>query len=135
MARNEMPRRSDAPVELHTLYVKPGCRYCDMMLGELERANVRGEFNVVDASRGAEPTVKYVPSISVDGEMRTGREAFAFILSYIANTPQSMGSGPWESITSPFAFIDDTQSDLALTNSGMSCVFTSLSPPTTSTST
>lgn len=127
-----MPSAAEASgAQPHTLFVKTGCRYCDMIRSEIQDADMESMFNVVDVDTAAvdRTRVRGVPCIFADHQsILLGRDAFAWVASKKAAVVRSAGYGnSWDSMTAPFAFLDDQSSPAAMmTNSGMSTVYTKL---------
>mgnify|MGYP005621029633 CR=1 FL=1 len=120
-----MPEEAPVP---HTLFVRPDCKYCNLLLKEMDRGGVRAEFNVIDVSKQPTPQVSHVPCLIADHQKRMdGREACSWILNHINESPQCASQTcQWESMSNHFTFIDPNEDDMHLTNSGMSTVFTSI---------
>lgn len=114
----------------HTLFIRPDCKYSSMALAELERANVRTEFTVIDVTQTPTPQVRNVPSVLADHQrMMEGREAIAWLLNYIKESPQcAPNSCGFESMSNMFTFIDPSEDNTHLTNSALSTVYTAVDP-------
>ena len=120
-----MPEEAPAP---HTLFTRPDCKYCSLLLKEMDQGGVMSEFKVIDVTQHNVPQVTHVPTLIADHQKQmTGREAISWILNHIKESPQCAHSTcQWESMSNQFTFIDPNEDNLHLTNSGMSTVFTAI---------
>ena len=123
----------------HTLFMRGNCKYCSLILREIDAAELRGEFRIVDIDRDPVDItrIRAVPTIVADHQhMLQGRDAFAWVnnkkVNVVKAMPYSSGKCSWDSMSCAFTFIDENNNDIETTNSGMSTVFTSITSDTAS---
>lgn len=117
----------------HTLFVQPHCRYCELIVREIEQAELTNEFNTVDITTTQVDTTRIssTPAIIADHQhLMLGRDAFAWINNRKENAvhciPYSASKSctRWDAMSASFSFIEGGGD--ALTNTGMSNVYTGI---------
>lgn len=77
----------------HVLFVRDGCKYCELMQRELLEHGALHEFETIDV--GAQATgITTVPTIFANRQRPLrGRDAFAWVMNLTKDTPKSMDGG------------------------------------------
>ena len=118
--------------EAHTLFVSSTCKYCSLFIKLINDSGITGEFRIVDIHNSPVDMsrIRVIPSIIADHQhLFSGRDAFSWLQNKIKDQIHpvlySNGKNGFDKMSQLYAYIDD-ESPQHLTNSNLSCVYSSI---------
>lgn len=125
-----MQSRDAAPA--HTLFTSTKCRYCTMLLDEINRAGMISEFAIVDVLKTPMDVsrVRVVPTVIANHQkVLAGREAFVWLANERRNavlpsadhTPGCKTDG-FAPLSNTFSFIEDRDEDVTPVSSSFTSI-------------